>query len=1740
MSRRVLLSGWLVFALLFPSAPPPPRAVAAAPAPQAAPATPTPVTPGPAVPKPQAPPTPAPSPTAVSTPAATPTIPRPGAPNAGTAEPEVDVAGGTIDLARGAKLELPAGGLAGRSRFSSHSVERRLTHGLTRFHPVGEPIYIEAHRADTQAAVGRLLKAARLRLDLDDDEIRLDDVDKPAIRVLGPKDWELVPSSFDSRTKTITVELDELPATIAVVDDGQPVGEGGWDPKDPAGLQFSDGAWGVAYTDAALNPSVLYKRTLGSDDPLYWLDALTVDSGDAPAMVKLGGTTALFYRKGAPTVKQVFLRTSTDDGLTWSAATQLTTETVSVYQIQASIHGGTVYLFWSRSDTSGTLQYKTSSDLAGWSGASTVGQAIGPLQNNTSPSFDIKKLSSGTWGLAWQNVSPGGEIPGTANNTSYPVVWSGTSSDLSATTWSNKQELTLAWSERWAKAVSLGQTSSGTVYLSYTHYVYPWDYYAYYRTSSNDGATWSAKTKYAYEPGRTAPDGSNGVLAHNSHLVLDNSGNLRSFWDQESQVTPTLKDAHAALLHRRDLPSGEILPIPVTVDVLAKAGPCEPGCAYRGDPINTNTGHFTLPETDFAIPARGLGLVFTRTYNAVRRVDGPLGFGWTHLYDTRLKSYSGGQVLIVDGSGRSDLYKPAGGGAYTPPPGHFGTLVQNGDGTWTLTERNQIKRTFSSAGKLTAIADRNNNSLALAYDGSARLSTVSDPSGRSLTFTYTGSRIATITDPLGRVVTFTYNAGGDLTSVVDPRGKTWTYTYDSVHRMLTKVDPLNHTVLTNTYGSIGRIRSQKDAKLAETRFEYTYAGGSTSAFDPLNNKTTYAFDTQYRTTIVTDPANKQVFFYYDTSNNLTRVEDKRKAATDNTYFTHDSRGNVLTRKNGLNNIWTFTYNATNDLLSQTDPLNHSATFTYNASGSLTAVTNAKNETTSFGRNGFGQLTSITDARGKLTTFGYDAYGNQTTVTNPLLKTWTTAFDLAGRKTSVADPLTHTTSFAYDPNSNLTSATDARGKVTSYVYDNANNRTSVTDPNLKTTTYAYDEKNRLLTVTDAATGVTTYVYNGNDSLTSATDASNHARTWTHDNLGRVLTETDALNKVTTFEYDGAGNRTKRTDANTAITTYAYDTINRRTSITYPVGSVSYVYDAANRTTSMTDGTGATTYAYDELDRPSSVTLPGTRVVSYLYDPTGNRTRITYPDTKTVDYGYDDANRLASVTDWLTKITGYSYDDAGRLSSTSFPTGVVEARTYTDADQLLTIVATKGANTLTSFTYTLDNAGLRTAVQDPSGTESYAFDNLYRLTGVSYPDAVTQSYTYDSVGNRLTKVQGATTSYTYDNGDRMTTAGGVTYTYDNNGNQTARGADTYTWDTENRLTGATVAGTTVSAAYRGDGLRHSRTIGAATTTYTWDVASGLPVVLQDGSFSYVYGLGLISQTDNAGTQTYFLGNGLGSTEVLTDASGVVVATYKYDAFGAVRSSTGSASTEYRFTGQQDDTALSLTYLRARYYDPATGRFLSKDPWPGTTASPSSQHSYGYVGGNPLNAVDPSGFVKVEVRFIQFAVPRDPDNRPLGQSVNAIHAYIVVTDNLGTGAQTYYSGQPLTVGGGNDLSRAILVGESGPHKPGSREWNQPGELAAAARVLVDDQSPVDCANQILQNFANNVTAAAIPYRLLSTNSNAFAYTAMLELYDRGIATIDPLARYREGRNRPSGYAPGFGVDLRQTDQYKSRVVG
>ncbi|MCL4371288.1 MAG: DUF6531 domain-containing protein, partial [Chloroflexi bacterium] len=669
---------------------------------------------------------------------------------------------------------------------------------------------------------------------------------------------------------------------------------------------------------------------------------------------------------------------------------------------------------------------------------------------------------------------------------------------------------------------------------------------------------------------------------------------------------------------------------------------------------------------------------------------------------------------------------------------------------------------------------------------------------------YGADLVQQVTDPAGAVYRYSYDPSGNLIAYTDPNGGSISYEYGP-YGVTRATDQNGHSFVDNGYDVRGRVVEQLDALGNVTTFSYDVANRTTTYTDQLGNSRVYTFDSSGRTISVRDELGNTESYGYDSAGNRVAVTDRNGATI---HYSYDAMGNVTSATDPSNATESYGYDAQNNPLTRTDALGRITRFAYDAAGNLVRTTDPLGHETAMAYDGFGQLTSTTDPLGNVTGYGYDAFGNQTAVTDSRGKTTQRQFDAAGRLIAQTDPLGHTTRYSYRADGQLLRTTDALGHEAGFTYDAVGNRTSATDPNGRTTLYGYDEADRLVSVTDPVGQTTSYGYDLVGRRTSTTDAMGRTTRYQLDASGRLVKETDPAGHSWEYSYTNTGNVLTRKDANLATTSYGYDANGRVSEVTYPVGQVTHQYDAAGRRTSSSGPAGALSYSYDELGRLAWVTDPSGATVSYGYDEAGRRTKLTYPDGKVATYGYDGDGRLTSVTDWLGKVTGYSYDDAGRLVSTTYPNGAVAARSYDDANRLVSIVAAKDGTTLASFGYTLDNAGMRTAVQTLAGTESYGYDSLYRLTSATYPDGTAQSYSYDPVGNRLGKVEnGAPIPYSYDTADRMTAAGGVSYGYDANGDQISRGADVFSWDYENRLIGATLEAGNVSYSYRPDGLRHT---------------------------------------------------------------------------------------------------------------------------------------------------------------------------------------------------------------------------------------------------------------------------------------------------------------------------------------------
>ncbi len=284
------------------------------------------------------------------------------------------------------------------------------------------------------------------------------------------------------------------------------------------------------------------------------------------------------------------------------------------------------------------------------------------------------------------------------------------------------------------------------------------------------------------------------------------------------------------------------------------------------------------------------------------------------------------------------------------------------------------------------------------------------------------------------------------------------------------------------------------------------------------------------------------------------------------------------------------------------------------------------------------------------------------------------------------------------------------------------------------------------------------------------------------------------------------------------------------------------------------------------------------------------------------------------------------------------------------------------------YSYDAVGNRTQMSTPTGTHTYAYGATDRLTSASHPTGPVETYSYDTVGNRLTD---ATASYTYDAAHRLLSKTGVSYTWDANGNLTgktdATRTTTYRYEGDNRLVQVTRGGSTLASfTYDAFGRRVSKTTSTGTVYFVYDGEDILAEVDASGNLLtyYVHGPGIDEPLAMVrGGQTYYYhADALGTITHLTNASGAVVQSYDYDSFGNLTAQSGSVTQPYTYTAREWDAETSLYYYRARYYDPQVGRFITEDP----IGVNGGINLYGYVRNNPIKRTDPRGLASFGFGF------------------------------------------------------------------------------------------------------------------------------------------------------------------------------
>jgi len=855
--------------------------------------------------------------------------------------------------------------------------------------------------------------------------------------------------------------------------------------------------------------------------------------------------------------------------------------------------------------------------------------------------------------------------------------------------------------------------------------------------------------------------------------------------------------------------------------------------------------------------------------------------------------------------------------------------------------------------------DRNNDTTTVSYDASNRITKVTDAVGRNLTFTY-GARRETqsIQDAVGTVASYTYDVAERLTKVVYADGSSLNMTYDPNDMLLSVTDGAGKVIETHTYdqNSWGTSSSRANG-VDKVVIQYT-AEGQAQVVNSKNIVTGYGsatFGGRAYVTSVSGPGcascggrNNSSFFYDNHGNRTTSTDALGRATT----YTYDANGNVLSSSTQMGNAvinWSYSYNGFGEVLTSTDPMGNTTTNTYDANGNLLTVTSPSTppSITKFEYNGLGELKKITDPLQNTTTITYTPAGLIQMISDAQGNATTYKYDARGNRTSVQDALGNATGFGYDSMNRLLLITYPDSTTTQFAYDYRGRRISVTDQNSKTTNYAYDDADRLTSVKDAAGNSTQYAYDTENNLLGITDANGHTTNFAYDSLGRVTQTTFPSGLAEGYVYDAVGDLTRKTDRKGQKIGYTYDQLNRLTQKTYPDSTtVNYTYDNDSRLTQVTDATGTYQFTFDNMGRLTGTTtqysfLGRSFSTSYSYDAASNRVGFTDPEGGSTTYAYDNLNRLQTLTPpsaftagAATSGFGFGYDQLSRRTSLTRPNNVMTNYSYDNLSRLLSVLHQVGGSTIDGASYTMDAADNRTAKTDQrvGVTTNYGYDQIYQLLSATQNSTTTESYSYDAVGNRLNALNSSGWSYNASN--ELTSTPSGSYTYDANGNTLTDAAGrTYTWDFENRLTQVVVPGTgTVSFKYDSLGRRIFKSSSSGTFLYAYDgdnlveETDGTGAVV--GRYSQGLGIDEPLATVTGGASAYYQADGLGSVTSLSTTGGTLGETYAYGSFGKT-SSTGSLFNPFQYTGREFDPETGLYYYRARYYDPANGRFLSEDP-------------------------------------------------------------------------------------------------------------------------------------------------------------------------------------------------------------------
>jgi len=852
-----------------------------------------------------------------------------------------------------------------------------------------------------------------------------------------------------------------------------------------------------------------------------------------------------------------------------------------------------------------------------------------------------------------------------------------------------------------------------------------------------------------------------------------------------------------------------------------------------------------------------------------------------------------------------------------------------------LTGTLRYQFSYDSGGRLTSVADADENITTIQRDAIGNPTAIVAPGGQVTTLTLDANGyLASISNPAGDTVQLGYGNGGLLATLTDPRGGAHHFSYDDQGRLTKDADPAGgFTTLTRTTQNNGYTVTLDTAGGMMTTHQVMYLPtgdlkridtdsmglASTTLIGKDGSRTITSPDgTVEKMQLGPDPrfgmeAPVTSSLTVTTPSGLTSTLSETRATTlsdPNNPLSMTSESDTITL-NG--NVYTAKFDAASDTIAATTPDGRTEVTSLDSKGHVVEV----------------QPPDVDPVQ-----FTYDTHGFLITITQSGRKV-SLAYDTKGNLISLTDPLSQVVNFAYDPAGRLQTQTLPDGSQIQYSYDVSGNLASLTPPGKPAHLFAYTPVDLLQTYTppDVGAGATSTQY-------------------TYD-VDRMLTQVSQPDGATIkLGYDMAGRltRTTLTDAQgTENLGYDPQTGNLVTLTAPDGGKMTYGYDGSLLTDAAWSGTisGSVHYTFDNNSRVVAETVDGANPISFQFDKDGLLTQ---------------AGDLVLSRD----------AQSGRLTGTTLGT-VTDSLTYDNFGAVTGYQASASGTSLYSVQDTFDALGrIIKRTETISGvmhTLGYAYDAAGRLTAVTQDGTQIAQYRYDANGNRLSFTgPGGTISGSYDNQDRLLQYGSTVYAYTANGefqsktDTATHQTTTYTYDALGNLLSVVLPdGTRIDYVIDAQNRRIGKKVnGTLMQGFLYD---GSRVMAElDGSgnvvsrFVYAGASNVLAYLIMGGVEYRILTDQVGSPRLVVNAAtGAVVERLDYDAFGNVATDTNPGFQPFGFASGLYDRDTGLIRFGARDYDTQTGRWTAKDP---TRFQARQASLYTYAANDPVNIADPTG--------------------------------------------------------------------------------------------------------------------------------------------------------------------------------------